>query len=365
MSLIMLSSWKFLALLGCLTFGMGCCFGPSSPGGEYLCHYCPNCGIRLVTLVVYIGKIISSKYVFPKGESLVTVGVQNQASTASGEESAGTKIAPSPLGPPPTAVDPDALSTFAGRFLQSQRYRTMCVDWDLRDVPSNFLSADGSSKLYDVSFPDFDPTTKFHASFFWPGHFAATGVVECVWDRRHASIAVTNCNSGLPGFVQLAQQSWDIMFHLPQAEIAEGQEGTDGESNSRLCTIEHADEFTWSCPHFGWMSSEGPLLWTQRNLADAEDQPSKGNKTGSRFRFVLLDGYDRLISAEDEKPHRAAPRKRGRAEEPMMRSKLHFYMDLSEKLTDEVIMSYVALYSQLKRKEDWDSIWVAENTFAT
>lgn len=68
-------------------------------------------------------------------------------------------------------------------------------------------------------------------------------------------------------------------------------------------------------------------------------------------RLVLLDGYERLVAAND-----GAYANTESTGTKRRHNVLWIYAPLEDGLADAVVVSYVVLCTQLLRKEQWDSI---------
>ena len=337
-----------------------------TPCCEMLVHYCPQCGLRLLTWIKH------TRFLFPDpaADSILTDVVAGTGDTLPARKA---RFARSPCGPTPVSPDSSVLAKFEGRYAGEVRRRVLRVDWKTgsRAVPSAFWDEGRTRCEYNVSFPDFSPSTKFHAKFMFRGGYDEKDVVPAEWKRRNASVVVTESDQTVVGMLQYAQKSWHVTFYLPICGRAkdhqrggleqqtEMDEVTTAENERRRAPIFEVrktllvwpDGFYRAGAYWIWMSCEGPLLWTIREMSDVDDPKP-------RHRLILLDGYDRLLASEDGPwsrfRHSTGSLSRFKQWED---STLNFYGDFSERLVGEVVTSYVGLCGQIRRKKDWDDIY--------
>jgi hypothetical protein len=270
------------------------------------------------------------------------------------------RIARSPLGPPPQVVNFNELASFADRYRSSLPDLILDVDWNkYYDMPVSFRTMD-RSKVYDVTFPDFDLDGKLSGSMFFPTRRDPHFLYAHDWSHQNANIRITNTQhqpERVAGLVQLSQLKWDVTLYFPKAR---GQEQPGRTSTPISYNFAHHDigsdqlVFARAHPHFLWTSSEGPLLWTIQRCADGLAPAG----IPSEARLILLDCYDRLLAMEHcqgdarWKKWDAAPR------DYILKSHLNlrFYNALSEKMVDEIVVSYAAISAQMRRKGHWDIV---------
>jgi len=336
-----------------------------TPCCEMLVHYCPHCGLRLLSWVKH------TRSFFPGPvAALLSDAPPGTGSDPLLYDGRRVRYARSPFGPPPVSVDAAVLSSFAGRYAAEARRRVLSVDWKSgsRAVPTAFWDVARTRCLYSVSFPDFSPATKFHAKFLWPNRHDDKDVVPTAWKRQNASIVVVEGDQTADeggravGMLQFAQLSWHVTFYLPVSKQDQGGSavgrrrrvwGSGGGVDVievRKTLVVWPNGFYGAAPYWIWMSCDGPLLWTIREIRDAEDPKPK-------HKLVLLDGYDRLVASEDG-PWSRFRKSGGSASrfKQWEQSSLYLYADFSERLVGEVVTSYVGLCGQIRRKKDWDAI---------
>jgi hypothetical protein len=145
------------------------CSLANGPGGEWLTHYCPHCGIRLLTFFSPDILVRSIHHVFATSNNLTSVSrfYDKKGATFEGRQ---LKWARSPFGPPSDKVDAASLTGFTERYRKLRRKLSMITDWDKKKgTPAALWDIGHSQMVYEVSFPDFDPADKFDAKHFFVG----------------------------------------------------------------------------------------------------------------------------------------------------------------------------------------------------
>jgi len=212
----------------------------------------------------------------------------------------------------------------------------------------------------------FDPNGAFHARFLWPGKFDASELIPRRWAFANSCLSVVDARtSRCVGAGQLTQQSWDTVIYLPRQD---SNNPTSPASTppflSYDCKVgQDRQVFSRQCPQFvvpGPQGSSSSLLWTVRRIItadDVEDGRPGGAKTAPRkptARLVLLDGYDRLIAANDGA---WTTRKSSGAGSGTRHDVLRMYAPTDdEALVDAVVTSYAVLCAQLVRRMQWNDI---------
>ena len=226
-------------------------------------------------------------------------------------------------------------------------------------MPITFWDEDRVEKMYTVTYPDFDRGEKFGGEFFFDGKRDVTKVVETVLAPDNASMRVESVrhdekHGSVVGMVQLAQMSWDVTFFFPKDQTVSS--GFD----TQKCRIAGEQHFEIRLPHFLWQSHQGHLLWTRRLVTDAREVLYPKRKV----RLVLLDSYDRIVAMEYQ-PVPDFSEITAVARAPLgivhTRKQLRLYGFASKVLANEIITSYVALYGQLCRRHEWDSIYLDDD----
>jgi hypothetical protein len=272
------------------------------------------------------------------------------------------RCARSPLGPPPN-VDFRTIANFADRYRSLVPASILDVDWNKwLDMPVTFRTLDRRTKAYEVKFIDFDPEdSKLNAVMFFPAKRDPHFIHPLIWTPERANLRIMDTKERPEkevGLVQLAQSEWDVGMYFPKS--APGSPNPDKKGSAATgYDFRHQEigsnhhVFARGHPHFVWSSSEGPLLWTVQRSADAL---SLGQS--SEDRLILLDCYDRLVAMEHCQGY---PRwkdwdavERNHVFESHLN--LRFYGSLSQKMMDEIVVSYVAVTAQMRRKGEWDVI---------
>ena len=284
------------------------------------------------------------------------------------------RLARSPLGRPPPKVDFRSLGNFAERHRSLLPDLILDVDWNrYLDVPVAFRPLGGSGsgsptarKTYQVEFPDFDLDGGLNAVMFWPSRRDPHYFRPLVWTPERANLRVVSSaredgeeEDSNPkrevGLVQLAQAEWDVGMYFPKQQPAAGGKASAGRYDFRHQEVgaNHL-VFARNHPHFVWSSGEGPLLWTVQRAADG-----LGEGRAAEERLVLLDCYDRLVAME----HCGRSEARWKEWDSVPRDhvfeshlNLRFYGGLPARIVDEVVVSYVAVVAQMRRKGEWDIV---------
>jgi len=285
------------------------------------------------------------------------------------------RLARSPLGRPPAKVDFRSLANFSERHRSLLPDLILDVDWNrYLDVPVAFRPLGSSSsgggsttkKIYEVEFPDFDLDGRLNAVMFWPSRRDPHYFRPLVWTPERANLRVVAAAAAARdedgnsspkrevGLVQLAQAEWDVGMYFPKQQQSPAGKAAAGRYDFRHQEVgSNHFVFARNHPHFVWSSSEGPLLWTVQRAADG-----LGEGEAAEERLVLLDCYDRLIAMEHcryearWKEWDSVPR------DHVFESHLNlrFYGGLPARIVDEVVVSYVAVLAQMRRKGEWDIV---------
>lgn len=336
-----------------MTAGIPLVFYLNGPRANWLAHYCHTCGIRLTTYVQEGGPV------FPLNSSMLEVPRDSNSikSPPASRTKLPARLARSPLGPPDLKVDFRALSNFAERHRSLVPDLILDVDWNRwLDMPVYFRALDRQSRpAYEVQFPDFDLDGKLNAVMFWPHKRDPHYFCPLVWTPEHANLRVVSPRERgrEVGLVQLAQSEWDVGMYLPkragtgEATAAVGYDFRHQEIGSNHFV------FARSHPHFVWSSSEGPLLWAIQRAADGLCDGQAAEE-----RLILLDCYDRLIAMEHCKFDARWNQWDSVPRDHVFDSHLNlrFYGSLPAKIVDEIVVSYVALSAQMRRKGEWDFV---------
>jgi hypothetical protein len=256
-------------------------------------------------------------------------------------------------------VDFKILANFADRYRSCVPDQILDVDWNKwYDMPVSFHSMDRTT-VYDVSFPDFDLDGKLNAVMFFPMKQDPHLLYHHLWAPENANIRVTSSGDQPPkeiGLIQLAQTSWDVGFLFPKAR----DDNKQADSSPPQYTFRHHDignnhlAFSRGHPHFLWSSGEGPLLWTIQRSADGLAEAH----TPAEDRLILLDCYDRLMAMEHCKIDARWTKWHTVGRDQVFKSylNLRFYGGLSPKMIDEIVVSYVAICAQMRRKGEWEIV---------
>ncbi|KAL3957056.1 hypothetical protein ACCO45_007634 [Purpureocillium lilacinum] len=282
-------------------------------------------------------------------------------------ERSGVRYCPSPLGPP-GPVDKSLIANHTHRYQHLRSSTTLHVDLDSTDgIPSVVWNAARTQKLHRIDrLNGFDPNGTFHARFLWPGKFDASELIPRRWAFSNSCLSVVDARtSRCVGAGQLAQQSWDTVIYLPQQD---SNNPTSPAPTPPLlqydCKVgQDRQVFSRQCPQFfvpGPQGDGSSLLWTVRRIItadDVEDGRPGCAKTAPRkptARLVLLDGYDRLIAANDGA---WTTRKSSGAGSGTRHDVLRMYAPTDdEALVDAVVTSYAVLCAQLVRRMQWNDI---------
>lgn len=336
-----------------MTAGIPLVFYLNGPRANWLAHYCQTCGIRLTTYIQ------EGSAVFPLNSSMLEVPRSDKrGSPASSRTRLPARQARSPLGPLPK-VDLKSLTDFAERHRSLLPDLILDVDWNkYLDLPVSFRSLGNRSKVYDVQLPDFDLDGKLNAAMFWPAKRDPHLLSQLVWSPERANLRVVGAREpggGKPrevGLVQLAQTEWDVGLYFPKGQNSADKAPQGYDFRHQEIGSNHF-VFAAGHPHFVWSSSEGPLLWTIQRAADGL---SEGQVADDRL--VLLDCYDRLIAMEhcryDARWNQWGNVPRDYVVESHLN--LRFYGSLPQKIVDEIVVSYVAVLAQMRRKGEWDVV---------
>jgi hypothetical protein len=364
-----------LAAASVVTAGIPLVFYLNGPRANWLAHYCHTCGIRLTTYIQEGGAV------FPLNSSMLEV--PRSSSLRSPPASSGktttrlpARLARSPLGPL-LEVDFRALASFADRHRSLFPDLILDVDWNrYLDMPVAFRSLVGGttqSRVYETRFPDFDLDVRLNPAMFWsskrdPHYFCP----RMIWTPERANLGVVVGTTAKEeeeeedggkreegeeevGLVQLAQAEWDVGMYFPKRERGGAPEKSSGgfyDFRHQEIGLNHS-VFARGHPHFVWSSSEGPLLWTIQRAADGL---SEGQVAEDRL--LLLDCYDRLIAMEHCKYDARWKEWDTVPRDHVFESHLNlrFYGSLPGRVVDEIVVSYVAVSSQLRRKSEWDVV---------
>ena len=352
-----------LAAASVVTAGIPLVFYLNGPRANWLAHYCHNCGIRLTTYIQEGGPV------FPLNSSMLEVPRDNGIRSPTSDTRLPARLARSPLGPPPK-VDLKTLSNFADRYRSLFPDRIFDVDWNRHlDVPVAFRALDrggrgGAEVVYAVEFPDFDLGGTLDAAMFWPSRRDPHYFRPLTWTPERANVRVVAGCGGVPkpmetGLVQLAQSEWDVGLYFPKHSSPSAAGKTGSVRPPAGYDFRHQEVgsnhfvFARGHPHFVWSSSEGPLLWTIQRAADGlcDGQVAED-------RLILLDCYDRLVAMEHCKWD--ARWKEwdtvGKSQVFESHLNLRFYGGLDTRIVDEIVVSYVAVTAQMRRKGEWDVI---------
>ncbi|KAB5515522.1 hypothetical protein GE09DRAFT_578936 [Coniochaeta sp. 2T2.1] len=360
-----------LAAVSVVTAGIPLVFYLNGPRANWLAHYCHTCGIRLTTYIQEGGAVFplnSSMLEAPRSSGSLKSPVASP-SLPSRNAKLPARLARSPLGPP-LKVDFKSLTNFAERHRSAFPDLILDVDWNKwLDVPVSFrkLGDRHTTKVYETQFPDFDLDNKLNAVMFWPQKRDPHYFVPLVWSPEHANLRVVSPRDGKRevGFVQLAQAEWDVGMYFPKQSPSSSSPPTSNNTKAPPVGYDFRHQeiglnhhvFARNHPHFVFSSSEGPLLWTIQRAADglSQGQPSED-------RLVLLDCYDRLVAMEHcrfgearWKDWDTVPRE-GVFESHL---NLRFYgglLDRGTRVVDEIVVSYVAVCAQMRRKGEWDFV---------
>ncbi|KAK4093853.1 hypothetical protein Purlil1_2187 [Purpureocillium lilacinum] len=339
------------------------------PGGAWVTHYCSRCGLRLV------GYLSGPRghYIHAKEATLQPLPSSNHNTTDMRQhrepksERSGVRYCPSPLGPP-GPVDKSLIANHTHRYQHLRSSTTLHVDPDSTDgIPSAVWNAARTQKLHRIDrLNAFEPNGAFHARFLWPGKFDASELIPRRWAFANSCLSVVDARtSRCVGAGQLAQQSWDTVIYLPQQD---SNNPTSPAPTPPLlqydCKVgQDRQVFSRQCPQFfvpGPQGSSSSLLWTVRRIItadDVEDGRPGCAKTAPRkptARLVLLDGYDRLIAANDGA---WTTRKSSGAGSGTRHDVLRMYAPTDdEALVDAVVTSYAVLCAQLVRRMQWNDI---------
>jgi hypothetical protein len=315
------------------------------PGGAWVTQYCSRCGLRLVAFL----SLPRGHYIHAKDASLQAL--------PTGEVVEGAKVrsCPSPLGPP-EPVDGATILNYPRRYQHLQSTTTLQVDIDPgNSLPSVVWDATRKQKLHRIEHLNgYDPAAAYHARFLWPDkHTASELLPRRPWAFSDACISVADARSGrCVGASQLAQQSWDTVIYLPHNLAA--TKGSPRAENSAYrvynCWVgQDREVFSRQCPQFFVPGTRGStLLWTVRRIVTADEREGRAKPTA---RLVLLDGYDRLVAANDG----AWTSKQSSGKERKC-NVLRIYTPLDDGLVDAVVVSYTVLCAQMLRRIQWDQI---------
>lgn len=265
------------------------------------------------------------------------------------------RLARSPLGPP-LKVDFRSLSNFAERHRSLVPDLILDVDWNKwLDMPVCFRTLDRQTRAYEVQFPDFDLDGKLNAVMFWPSKRDPHYFCPLIWTPERSNLRVVSPKDQKRevGLVQLAQAEWDVGMYFPKRAASGAAEKAVGYDFRHQEIGSNHFVFARSHPHFVWSSSEGPLLWTIQRAADGL---SEGQ--GAEDRLILLDCYDRLIAIEHCKFDARWKEWDSVPRDHVFESHLNlrFYGSLPAKIVDEIVVSYVAISAQMRRKGEWDFV---------
>jgi hypothetical protein len=352
-----------LAAASVVTAGIPLVFYLNGPRANWLAHYCSTCGIRLTTYIQEGGAVFplnSSMLELPRADSPLASPNLIKSPTSSRTTHLPARLARSPLGPAPLKVDFRGLITFSERHRSLFPDLILDVDWNrYLDMPVALRNLGSSTKIYEVQFPDFDLDGKLNPVMFWPSKRDPHYFTPLVWtpERSHVRVVSPKDAKREVGLVQLAQAEWDVGMYFPKhaataSAAAAPPKPVGYDFRHQEVGLNHF-VFARAHPHFVWSSSEGPLLWTIQRTADGlcEGQVAYD-------RLVLLDCYDRLVAMEhckyDARWREWDTVSRGHVFESHLN--LRFYGGLSGKMVDEVVVSYVAVSAQMRRKGEWDVV---------
>ncbi|OIW33067.1 hypothetical protein CONLIGDRAFT_640226 [Coniochaeta ligniaria NRRL 30616] len=338
-----------LAAASVVTAGIPLVFYLNGPRANWLAHYCHTCGIRLTTYVQEGGPV------FPLNSSMLEVPRDSLTSPSTSRTNLPARLARSPLGPP-LKVDFRSLSSFADRHRSLFPDLILDVDWNkYLDMPVSLRTLDRHARTYEVRFPDFDLDGKLNAVMFWPSKRDPHFFCPLIWTPERANLRVVgpaaDRDSREVGLVQLAQAEWDVGMYFPKRGADGGEVGGYDFRHQEVGANHFV--FARNHPHFVWSSAEGPLLWTVQRAADGLCEGQ-----GAEDRLILLDCYDRLIAMEHCKFDARWREWDSVPRDHVFESHLNlrFYGALPAKMVDEIVVSYVAVSAQMRRKGEWDFV---------
>ncbi|PKS11727.1 hypothetical protein jhhlp_001715 [Lomentospora prolificans] len=302
-----------MGIIGCLFCN---CSAMMAPTYYSIAHYCSNCGIRLVAVPWQEDPI-------PQLDNSFLV-----------DDGKGTKVAPSPFGPPPE-VNEAQVRNFAERYsttAPSSVYEIK-LEGSIK-LPTAALDAAGSRIIFQVEWPGFHAA---RGSPFSPVEYApaeamtaepkpATTKSMMAWNPNQSTPHIRVSVFGSPcreiATAQVFGDTRDFILHTPTEDHKGGVHYASRRSG---VTNKHSP----SAGHMVWNSCAGPLTWTLRKVRD-RDMPKQQRC------IVLLDAYDRLaavIKASELKTE----------EKDYSGFQLRLYGDISEQLVGEIIASFSAV----------------------
>ncbi|KAJ6438134.1 reverse transcriptase [Purpureocillium lavendulum] len=328
------------------------------PGGAWVAQYCSSCGIRLVVYISlprrhYIHATDASVQDLPTDEVHAPQCADRGQQRLGRSEGRTVPYSASPLGPP-EPIDEAAIVNYTRRYQHLQSTTTLQVGLDASNgLPNAVWDVAGRQRLYRIERRNsYDPDGAFHARFLWKDkHTVAELLPSRQWAFSNANISVFGTRSGrCVGAGQLAQQSWDTVLFLPRnpSSASEAPHGKDAAYRMHNCRIGHDRQvFSRLCPQFFVPAPRGStLLWTVRRIVTADEAKAKPTPL-----LVLLDGYDRLVAANDGA---WTTKENSGAQRP--RNMLRIYAPADDDLVDAVVVSYAVLCAQLLRRIQWNDI---------
>lgn len=326
-----------------------------------MAHYCSRCGLRLVMFLSlprnhYVHATHRVLQVPATADTRHSRQLQHRgAQGAQHVQDDEARYCPSPLGPPDT-VNVVAMLHHTRRYQNLRSTTTLNVELDpANGLPSIVWDGTWKQKLHCIELlNDYSPEGAFHARFLWKDkHENSELLPKRPWTFPNASISVRAARNGnCVGAGQLVQRSWDTIIYLarePGTPTAEQPHPSAAYEVYNCQVGQDRQVFNRRCPQLFVPATGGStLLWTVRRVVTADEHEGRARPTR---RLVLLDGYDRLVAANDgawTNTQSTGAKRRHNV--------LRIYAPPHDGLVDAVVVSYVVLCAQLIRKVQWDSI---------